>query len=277
MFVQAWLWAGLATYCKASGNVVKESEVDIISSGPLIIRIGFLLTVNACGFLKVFMAKSGQLDPIAVYYGYADDTAIKIMRCLISVLAVACFGTLYFSGVYSQPMLIAVTKSLMDLPTGTLIMKLLSVALLLTGVLSHIVSKLYDHDEESEKNRVCPCLGNIQFCCRDNDTENNGNTISGTHMFVPVVGISLLLLSLVLFLLRLMGMIPLSGPWQLSAVMATIQGIILPTTVIFKSSQVKEYAKRKIGNVTTPLLAWLEVAVTSLMWIRRSTRITPED
>ena len=250
--------------------------MDIFSSGQLILRIGFLLTLNACGFLKVFMVKSGQLDPIAVYYGYADDTAIKIMRCLISVLAVACVGTLYFSGVYSQPMLIAVTKNLMDLPNGTWIINLVSIILVLTSVLSHIVSKLYDHDEESEKNRVCPCLGNIQFCSRDNDTENNGNTISGTQ-FAPVVGISLLLSGLVLFVLRLMGMLPLAWLWQQSAVMATFIGNVLPTMVIFNSSQMKEYAKRKIANATKPVLTCLEVAFTSLMWIRRSMRITPAD
>ena len=66
MFVLSWLAAGLATYCKASGNAVKETEAHIISSGLLVMRIGLLLTLNACGFLKVFMAKSGQLDPIAV-------------------------------------------------------------------------------------------------------------------------------------------------------------------------------------------------------------------
>ena len=54
MFVQVLLWVGLAIYCKASGNIVKESELNVISCGQLLIRFAVLFTLNACGFCHVW-------------------------------------------------------------------------------------------------------------------------------------------------------------------------------------------------------------------------------
>ena len=122
---------------------------------------------------------------------------------------------------------------------------------------------------------MSPFLGKVAFCTRDNDAEQDGIPSSGNYMFVPVVWAPIGVFSLGFLLLNLMGIFPTSTQWISVLLKATGGGIVLPTTIILNSTQLKEYAKRKITQATAPALLCLEVAFTSLMWIRRSTRIVP--
>ena len=122
---------------------------------------------------------------------------------------------------------------------------------------------------------MSPFLGKIGFCSRDNDAEQDGIPSSGNYIFVPVVWVPIGVVSLGFLLLNLMGIFPTSTQWINVLLRATGGGIVLPTTIILYSTQLREYAKRKITQATAPALVCLEVAVTSLMWIRRSTRIMP--
>ena len=270
LLVHTWLLVGLAIFCKIRENVIKETEAKVISYGMYSLRLGFLLSLNAGVFLKLFMKKSRVLDPIVVYCGYDDDTAIKITRCLISFLVIAFAGILYINEIYPQGYyyLHELEANLTDLPTGTLIAQLLIIILLLICALLHIVST---------RRRMCPFLGKIEFCTRDNDTEQDGSPSIGDYIFVPVVWAALVVFSLGFLLLNLMGIFPTTTQWISILLKATVGGNVLPTIIILNSAQLKDYAKRKITQTTAPFLLCLEVAFTSLMWIRRSTRIMPAE
>ena len=152
---------------------------------------------------------------------------------------------------------------------------LIGVILLFTYALSLLASLLYGHVEDSIRCQICHCFGNIRCCRRDNDTQNHGNISSLNHIFVPAVWIPMLFLCLGGILLKLVGILPTSRLWISCLLRATVSGNVLPTIIILNSTQLKEYVKRKITQATTPALLCLEVAFTSLMWIRRSTRIMP--
>ena len=147
--------------------------------------------------------------------------------------------------------------------------------LMFTYVMLHIVSLLYGHVDDCKNCRIGWCLGNIQACRKDHDVENNGGLSKTNHMFVPIFWVPVLLLFLGASFLFLVVIAPLSNPWMSCLFMATASGNVLPTMIILYSTQLKEYVKRNIIQATAPVLRCLEVAFTSLVWIRRSTRIMP--
>ena len=277
IFLKTWSEVGLAVLYKANGNIINEANAKFTSYLPFALSLGLLLMLNACSFLKLWMAKSRVLDPLVVHYEYDDETAIKIIRCLISFLVIAFVGMLYFNEIY-HPLyyyLHALPKSPIDLPTGALMLRLVHMILMFTYVILHIVSLFYDHVDDCNNCRICRFLGNRQACREDHDVKNNGGLSRTNHMFVPIVWVPVLLLFLGVILLTLMEIVPFSNPSVRCLFMATVSGIVLPTMIIWYSHQLKECVKRNIIQSTAPVLRCLEVALTSLVWIRRSTRIMP--
>ena len=129
IFLKTWSEVGLAVLYKANGNIINEANAKFTSYLPFALSLGLLLMLNACSFLKLWMAKSRVLDPLVVHYEYDDETAIKIIRCLISFLVIAFVGMLYFNEIY-HPLyyyLHALQNSPIDLPTGALVLRLVHI------------------------------------------------------------------------------------------------------------------------------------------------------
>ena len=248
-FAIVLFWSGLSVTCKWFGN---GSYFDIrpaiyIALANQTLSLFLHAYLNAIGFLRLYTMKYKSLDPATEWIGDDDNKALRKFRTITSLLVIIAITTMFATDT-NPPIfyhLHGKNGHVKHLPIGSCVVLGLQILLCSACAFLHFAAKVYLKLEETKLFQRHTQGGMYKFTSIDTEFPLLERFI------VPILPYLTSTLVLILGLVLLYSThitLEKGNFWFLASLFITVEGLLLPGWIVFRSANIRLYAKRQLGQ-----------------------------